>query len=360
MGLFDFFTGKPSQDKFAAMAKAALHSAGVLESQLALPKDYATAKTRLLPIIRNVLDEGLAQLHTFPGDNGDTQRGPVLASRLLCADLMTGLGYDSDLSIQRIAQTVLADWGVTFEQALEDAINNLRDQTTDKWHQLGEGTYASAWEDHYDLSRVLLRDCLYRLPLAGEPVVLLPTRTTLLVTGSNNLAGQRLLLDTALEVMQQQSRRVSMHMLRYDGDHWQTYDPGGETGAKLAAIRQEWLADDYAQQKQLLDQLHEKTGDDVYVAAFSRMTRKDSDETSSFATWSKGVDTLIPECDLVVLLELAEGGSGIKAKAVLPWKEAYALVGSLMERTDMMPARYRVRTFPEEALFATLVAKSVM
>jgi hypothetical protein len=224
----DFGASKSSQRE----AELKKYATGIVAMQMALPTDYQIAKRNLLPLVRSAIDEIDKLLHA----DSDKSKGSVQISKSLLADIVVQVGFDSEFSIRRIEPEQLKDWGVTFEQALADAIDNLRDRTTDEWSNIGSGAFIGDWADHYDTSRVLLLDCLYRLPLSGDPVVLLPTRETILVTGANDDAGQTALIAKAEEAMQKQPRRISMSMLRYDGKAWHPFMPEGEPGERLRAL----------------------------------------------------------------------------------------------------------------------------
>jgi hypothetical protein len=405
MGLFDFFTGKPSQDKFARMVTEAMQQAGAqselrydrekfaitlksadgneytanlhnlyidygnakgaeretqirkyanatVQAQIALPADYVAAKKHLMPLIRSALDDRAALQFAPPSAAGS---GVIVAAKTLCADIEIQLGFDSEFSIKRISPQQLQDWGVTFEHALKDAIENLRECTTDKWQQIAPGAFAGAWQDHYDTSRVLLMDCLYRLPIAGHPVVLMPTRETILVTGANDANGQAAIVEWAAKSAEQHPRRVSMTMLRVEDERWQPHVPEGPAGVQLKQMQQESIAQDYEQQKAGLEELYQRTGEDVYVATFTRMQQKGSSEIFSYSTWTEGVDTLLPQSELVMLLKLGKDNDATGREMVaVRWEDAVKYAGHLMEATDHLPVRVRVRAFPDVIAFNAL------
>lgn len=247
---------------------------------------------------------------------------------------------------------------------MQVATDNLRDRTIDKWELIVPGAFLGKWEDFYDSSRVLLPDCLYRLPLVGDPVVLVPAREALLVTGSKDATGQAALVAFAEKVLLEKPRHISMSMLRHDGKNWQPFMPTGETGEQLKRFQREMMAANYEQQKEELEAQYEISGNDVFVATFSRFKEKnggkDNANVFSLATWTEGVDTLLPYTDRVMFVRLnAAHTEAIDSVAVL-WPEAVALTGTLMEVTDDWPPRVRVRAFPDEAMFATLKSRAVM
>jgi hypothetical protein len=54
----------------------------------------------------------------------------------------------------------------------------------------------------------------------------------------------------------------------------------------------------YTEQKDLLDRLHEKSGVDVSVASYGG-TQDKNGQVRSYAVWTQGVVSLLPQTDLV-------------------------------------------------------------
>ena len=354
--LDNIYTDFGEANKEHRNAELKKYAAGIVAIQLSPPADYQIAKRNLLPLVRSAIDD-LGTLRHF--EEGDVEE-PSVSSQPLIADIVVQLGFDSEHSICRIAPQQLNVWGVTFEQALSDAVENLRDRTTDEWSKIGSGAFRGRWQDHYDTSRVLLLDCLYRLPIAGDPVVLLPTRATLLVTGADDREGQRLIIAAAEQALKQQSRRSSLSMLRYTGTAWQVFMPEGPPGERLLALQQESLAQDYEHQKAVLDKAHEAADVDVYVPAYSLISKDGSKKVISYGTWMKDVDALLPVTDIIIFVKRGETQTAIVETAAIPWDTAMNAVGALMKQTNHMPARWRVCGFPDPALFEHFKAISVI
>ncbi len=58
----------------------------------------------------------------------------------------------------------------------------------------------------------------------------------------------------------------------------------------------------YTEQKELLDKLHDKTGEDTFVASFSGMTPQGTNRLTSFCVWGKGVLAWLPRTDLIAFM----------------------------------------------------------
>jgi hypothetical protein len=79
-----------------------------------------------------------------------------------------------------------------FEHALERARDNLWRRSGGKFEKPVVGVYVSPWHDSYDSSRLFLYDLIWHLEVDGEHVAAVPTRHTLIVTGSEDYGGLEL------------------------------------------------------------------------------------------------------------------------------------------------------------------------
>jgi hypothetical protein len=103
----------------------------------------------------------------------------------------------------------------------------------------------------------------------------------------------------------------------------------------------------YEEQKRLLDRFLEGIGEDLFVADL--LVTGEGLELRSLAAWSQGVDTLLPETDLI--------GFGCEGPECpldpgeifpCPWSIVVEMAGHLLEPyLDLRPRRWRVRQFPD-------------
>ncbi|WP_414439590.1 hypothetical protein [Burkholderia sp. 22PA0106] len=310
-----------------------------------MPSRFADAQARLRPVIRSATERGVVNLQ------GAT-RLPAneIAYRPLCENIEVGIAYDGEFSLQRLNNKTFADWGVTFDEAFEIAIDNLRAESSKPWLALGHGVFVSQFGDFYDAARLLLTDVLYRQPIAGAPVVMAPNRAVLLLTGDRNEAGLQTLLAAAEEALRQ-PRALPPLMLRWSGTAWERFAPE-PLARKLHALRLQELAADYADQRTLLDDLHAKEGRDVFVATYTVVQSDHDGRQRSLCVWSEGVHSWLPDTEVVALYQIST-----KRTAFLPRHEVHRCFGDLLKPTAHLPIRYEAERFPDaervEAWFAT-------
>jgi uncharacterized protein YtpQ (UPF0354 family) len=310
-----------------------------------LPEDFEDVKPDLLPVVRSRWHYELVSL-SAELEGGRPEHGLY---QTLAEHLAVGLVYDLPDSMRSISHANLEAWGVTFYEALEIARENLM-KLPSKFigPPSGEGVYLSVTRDSYDAARLLLPDLIRHFQVKGDPIAMIPSRENLIVVGSDDADGLAAMLTMAGESLKE-PHPISGIALRLDGDEWTPWLPDvshpSYQGFREFQLRT--LGQDYATQKDLLDKLNEKNGDDVFVPTFSVIKTPDG-RLLSYATWTTTTNTLLPKTDTLVFGRF--GGT----PRMVEWQEAVDLVGDLMEPLDIYPPRYRVREFPSENELAAM------
>jgi hypothetical protein len=111
------------------------------------------------------------------------------------------------------------------------------------------------------------------------------------------------------------------------------------------------IGPDYDDQKKVLDELHEKTGKDIFVASYSAVQAKESGEIRSYCVWSDGVVAFLPRTDYIYFYRSTGQDDG-KIVATAPWGNAETVLGDRMKPVGIYPERYLVEGFPTEAELA--------
>jgi hypothetical protein len=242
-----------------------------------------------------------------------------------------------------VPQSQLDEWGVSFYEALETARQNLA-STDFAFARIGDSLWASLTGDNYDASRLLQLELIERIEVKGDHIAMVPNRDTLLIAGSADDLGLELLLNFAEKSLNEQPRPMLAMPLRLERGEWVDWmpDESHPLFAKFNTLALKYLYPEYAEQKKLLDAIHEQEGHDVFVASFTAV-QKPSGDVVSYCLWSHGVDALLPRTQRVVLTREPEG-----IVALASWEHVCEVAGDLMEPTDEYPARFRVRQFPSD------------
>jgi len=248
-----------------------------------------------------------------------------------------------------VNQKTLAEWGVSLDEALAVAKENLWDRTDPNRLAGQGGVYWGEWGDSYDSSRILLTEFIYRLDVDGDPVAFVPNRDSLMVTGKNSVAGLRIILKAGAESHFTQGHPVSPDLFVLEDGAWKTFipeDPELRGIWRTARQRRDGL--DYAQQKQILDEMPQR--EDVFIANYLVFKGEDGN-TFSACVWPKDCDTSLPRAE-VIGFALDEGGND---RLLVAWDAAVSVVGDLLvEESGLIPVRYRAREFPSDEQIAKL------
>jgi hypothetical protein len=324
--------------------------ASAIVSTDSMPEDYASAKTNLMPVVRDASYYAMTQLHRRARNTDHPKyRCPT---KPLVGDLVMGLAYDTASTILQVNEDHLLRWGVTFEEAFKEAKNNLRERTNPNgMTEEAPGLYLGRWGDAYDSTRMLFTDIVYRLSVSGEPVAFAPNRDQFWVTGTGNVAA----IGTILKIGEQShfaAHPLSPSLFVLSEGAWKIYVP------EDPALLEPWLsmkrrreAMDYAQQKEYLDAIHERQKIDVFVASYTLFTPKEGGTEYSACVWSNGADSLLPKAENIVFLMDQKK----KDYVSVPWEAALSIVCSLVEQDpSLQPIRFRVRSFPNQEQIAEL------
>ena len=194
------------------------------------------------------------------------------------------------------------------------------------------------------------------LHLEGDPVVCLPNRNLLLVTGSENDDGIRGMLKQAEEIVRTKSRPMNpAPLILKDGEvadfSVRENSPifnDVERAKKISALIY------YQQQTENLTKLYEQRGKDLYVGEYTLNEFETGYE--SFCTWSKTIPTLLPKTDLIGFYDPTKPESQ-RMLGLAKWEDVMRIAGDLLPDTQMFPARFYVSKFPSEEQLAAVIRK---
>ncbi|WP_273820942.1 DUF1444 family protein [Pseudomonas asplenii] len=345
-GYFNLHNAFRDYQKAEKPKKAAVldgYVATLLNTKSKTPQTFAQVRPALRPVIRNLgmLDE--VRLHHVRSEGWAAPY--TVVHRALGKDCVMLLAVDSPESTATLTKGPEESWGVTFDEALSSAVQNLRETTPEAFEPIIPGLYLGRWGDGYDISRVLLPDVLQRAPIKGRPVFMIPTNDVLMVTGDKDEQGMAQMVEVSFKAMEN-GRAVSSQIYTYQEQDIVPFQAGNEAlKARLATLEHLLLQGTYHSQKELLDKIHEEQQEDVFVASYMLYQRSEDDSrTFSMCSWTQSVDSLLPQTDRVVLVEPQEDGSA--RTQVFAWDELVPRVATLLTPASVYPPRYRTTGFP--------------
>lgn len=308
--------------------------------------DRDSALKNMMPVIRDKATYEIALL--MARLSGVVKASNVTPTRPFFGHLGIALVVDSEHSTTTVTQGKLDEWGLDFDAAFKIAMDNLRDKTEATFRTNGKGVFISAWSDVYDASRLLLTDMLYRLSIKGEPVVAIPSRNHLLVTGSRDEQGIKEIVDLAAEILANDTRPLAAQLFHFHDGKWSLFDGASSAEEKLSKARYQLIMGVYEDQKKLLTQIYEKENIDVFVASYRVYNNSQLGGLIGTTQWTRGVVTLLPRSDHLWFF------CNLKREIIsAPWEAAAAIVG-LVAEPAVYPERFLVKEFPSDEQLAKL------
>jgi hypothetical protein len=334
------------------------HKKRILGNALALLREkkedvsFEEAKSKVVAAVREQALFSFTALWWELEGGGKTE--PKVASEPISAWFARCLVLDFPEYVTMVSPEKLKTWGVSFDELFETGLAKLRNQTSPRFEKQ-PGFYIGGWHDDYDSSRILIPEVFGPLDLEGEPVVCLPNRNLLLVTGSENQDGIKAMLKQAEEIVRTKSRPMNpAPLILKDGEVADFAVSGNspifndvERAKKISALNY------YQQQSENLTKLYEQKGKDLFVAGYT-LNQRDPGGYESYSVWSKTIPTLLPETDLIAFFDPAKPESQRKL-GLAKWDDVMRIAGGLMLDTHMFPARFYVSKFPTDEQLAVVI-----
>ena len=264
--------------------------------------------------------------------------------RPLSDDLVELVVYDGPDSMQYLNEDHLADWGKNADEVFLEGRKHLVARSREAFQSPSPGVYESPWADNHDIGRALLFETLRRLKVKGDPVLFLPQRDHLLVTGSDDEEGLMAVADLVTE-------RLALPRAN-TGRGWRLTRKGLEpfippaSAEVLTVLRLEAAAKDANEQKKALDERFARDGTDLFVGT-TLFTDDDDGKQRTYCVWTKDADSLMPRAEFIVFVDL-DMPEADRVVAAAPWDEVIKRLGNKVKPDDSYwPRRYRVQTFPD-------------
>ncbi|RKG55479.1 hypothetical protein D7X30_26985 [Corallococcus sp. AB011P] len=314
---------------------ARLGRAGVLPEA---PASYAQARPLLMLVVR--------ARDTFEAFSQQAGEAAPVSWRPVGEVLAEALVQDTPDAMRYVPTEELARWGISYEQARADAVTNLRRLEASPLRHLTLGVCAIFTNDSYGASRLLLDDVVRGCEVKGDPVVVVPNRDTVLITGADDATGLLTLAEAALEGVQA-PRPVDGHALRLTADGWKPFLPGPKSPSRSILENLAFASRVRGYQEQTERLRKEQEHSEVFVA--SLVPAKDArGRFFGQAVWSNEGESLLPRADVIVFMDAALGPDAPPA-ATVRWDLVVRDAGTLlMPELGVYPERYRVTGFPSK------------
>ncbi|HVK85726.1 MAG TPA: DUF1444 family protein [Kofleriaceae bacterium] len=339
--IYAAFLAAPRRKRLALVRQYAVST-----KQLDIPDGFEDVRPRLRPVIRDGAYLALAGLQASRSLAPSGAKMPEIAHAPLAPDVYLTFVIDAEHSMAVVSESLLASWGVTFEQAREVAIANLRRATTEhEFQQIMEHVWVSTWNDSYAAARLLLPDVIQRV--CADPLVCIPNRDVLLVADARH--GFPGMVAALAEIVEDQRYPISRRVFQLEHHALRAYEPPADASTEAKLAHDRLYAEERVQVYGEERALHEDDEQDVFYAHLKAFIL-DGGEVKTYATWTRGVPSLLPPAQAIMFVDVDDPASGFKSWSA-PWAVVQAEPG-MLTRTSSPLERWQTGTFPSPAWLA--------
>lgn len=212
--------------------------------------------------------------------------------------LAMGLVFDDPETMKHLRFVDVEELGIEVEDAIDIAVENLRNISAGPMRVVQPGFYTSPWKDFYDGSRLMLTELFENLDVDGEVVALSPAPDSLFVTGSKDLIGLELMSALGQSLMRHPRSVWCMPLVLKEGV-WQAFvvPPDDAAFDTINTYRMNILNSLYQAQESMLADVAKETG--AFVAPFAIETDSARDYLFSKTSVLEDNVCIIPETDVV-------------------------------------------------------------
>jgi hypothetical protein len=302
-----------------------------------IPDDYQVAERHLQLSLRHISYLHLHEEFAAAWPSQIARRSLVHSK--ITDDLILCVGLIDGPALQLLTHEQTDRWEVSADQVLRSATKN---QSRSAFRLKRSGSvYRSLSDDFHAAANFVFGQHLSELPTRGSPVVLLPTRDCLVVTGSEEIEGLVQMAAIGHVEIEESEFPVSGRPLTWDGRAWRQFEPPEKVRATFTHLEQAYEVARYAAQSAALRMRYRNAGDRTGIAEVRLLP--DGLAFKKVALWRSGGAVLLPAADEVALHN-PESGTFHVAR----WNDMQRVLGDHLVPMHM-PLRYRAERFPTPA-----------
>ena len=217
--------------------------------------------------------------------------------------LYLSLVYDLPESVRSISAKELDEWGTNYWEVRERAIANLS-EVEFQCVSMDDELYVSTTGDAYDASRLAIPGLVDKFEVRGRPVVMVPNRESLLLSGLDSEVGLKMMIELATQQLLEFPRpMIGTPLVLSDDGYWEDWFPAVDHPLfpDFQALRVAWLRSEYENQQELLVQFLENKGNTAMAATYQSFHSEGVYRGLSMLF--NGLPTLIPDADWIALVD---------------------------------------------------------
>ncbi len=138
--------------------------------------------------------------------------------------LVVVIGIDRPHSLTMVSASTLADWGRTFDECLELAVDNLGKAEPIRFEAHDLGFHFAVCDDRNPAARLLTPEVFAALPLRGEPVVVAAARMAVVVAGSEDAGALAGIATFVPGYLRDETRPLSYAPMVFRDGQWRDFE----------------------------------------------------------------------------------------------------------------------------------------
>lgn len=258
-----------------------------------------------------------------------------------------GLVYDRGQTESIVRQDLLNKWDMQFSEALSIAFAHLAEMSDYPFELVAPGVYMAPPGLDHNPAKLLLTDKVANLRLRGLPVAIVPHANQVVIAGSEDILGLKLLLKIARDMEGAPGGAMALPMVLSE-NNWYPFSLAGdhELFEPFDRMRLSVMATMYAEQKSYLQKIYARSQTPYTIIDYLERSSNDYNFSQS----------IINEQDLPALIPLSDTLEFRRAEENMPLKRvangnldkcAKALF-ELLHPAGLYPERCRLEKFPDK------------
>jgi hypothetical protein len=212
------------------------------------------------------LELQLEQSRREPEQEEDAQKEsfqPELALRVpyvpIAEHYALGLVYDRGETESIVRQDLLNKWDMQFNEGLGIAFANLSEMSDYPFELVAPGVYMAPPGLDHNPAKLLLTDRVANLKCKGLPVSIVPHANQVIITGSEDIVGLKLLLNITKDLVNAPGGALSLPMVLSE-NNWYPFSLAGdhELFEQFDRLRLSVMTTMYGEQKAFLEKIYAK------------------------------------------------------------------------------------------------------
>lgn len=258
-----------------------------------------------------------------------------------------GLVYDRGQTESIVRQDLLNKWDMQFGEALSIAFANLSEISDYPFELVAPGIYMAPPGLDHNPAKLLLTDKVANLRLKGLPVAIVPHTNQVVICGSEDILGLKLLLKISQDLAAAPGGTLALPMVLSE-NNWYPFSLAGdhELFDQFDRVRLSVMSTMYAEQKAFLQKIYARSATQYTIIDYLER----SDGLYNFS------QSIINEQDLPALIPLADSLEFRRAEENMPLKrvangnldKCVKVLCDLIQPAGLYPERGRMAKFPDK------------